>query len=191
MATRTATDDAANAPEQRSQRAYLFHNPQEARFALSAMDRQGLHPTEVVHAPERVLFGPDHTDAEVRAGLKGLAVGVALFVAVTLATVVYLGGGAIDAGVLALILYHGALIGAIVGFAYGMEFRHLTHPEDDLVLHGDDVLVRTAAGSGLEARKMRDILVRHGGECVHDGADGAGDGAVPDAAEPGDRRTGA
>lgn len=186
----TTTDDAASASEQGSQRAYLFHDPQEARFALSAMDRQGLHPTEVVHAPERVLFGPDHTADEVRAGFKGLAVGVALFVAVTLATVVYL-GGAIDAGVLALILYHGALIGAIVGFAYGMEFRHLTHPEDDLVLHGDDVLVRTAGGSSLEARKMRDILVRHGAECVHDGPDGAADGAAPDAAEPGDRRAGA
>lgn len=136
--------------------AYLFHDAGRAQSALEILRDRDLEVREIARAPARIALGEEHPDEDVRAGLRGVLVGIAAFVALTVASIVALGGPDLDIGTLLLVLYHGALIGGIVGAAYGIQARNLSTPSEDVTLHGEDVLI-LAAGSDDVRGLIRDL----------------------------------
>lgn len=146
------------------QPAVLYHDPVDAESALAQMDRDGLAPDRVEHAPGRVVL-EEGEPVGLGAGIVGAVLGVAAFVLLTVASVWILDdGGAIDAGTYAFILFHAVLIGIGFGGGYGLTARYLaTGGEAAVTLHGSDVLVM---GPDRRLERLKQIADRYDGRWI-------------------------
>lgn len=142
----------------------LFHDPVDAESAIAQMDREGLTPDQVVHAPGRAVL-EEGEPVGVAAGVLGAVLGVAAFVLLTVASVLVIDdAGSIDPGTYAFILFHAVLIGVGFGGGFGLTARYLmTGGEAAVTLHGSDVLV---VGPDRRLERLKQIADRYDGRWI-------------------------